>query len=239
MVPPVTEPTRSRGCTGAGYCSRMFQDPLSLVPYAVAAGGGYLEDVEAPRLVTAGLTLLQRSAPLVRALSGRSAAMCIPDGVATLLALAAGDGRAMHVLPPATNRAGIEQLAAQHGIGALFTCRAYADDLPDGMTVVLLDEAPWHAEVRSGERVQRVDLGSHHGVSLIGDTTTPGRDEPFVVVEGTLLTHEVVLREAREAVDQFGLTPVHSSKALRPFHSRDGLIRSLVAPLLAGGRVEV
>lgn len=217
----------------------MFQDPLSLVPYAIAAGGGYLQDVEAARLVTAGLTLLQRSAPLVRALSGRPAALLLPDGAATLLALAACDGRAAHLLAPDLPAEHVAHRVARYGIGAIFTNRASAERIPTSIAVVLLDDAPWHAEVRTPERTQRVDLGSHHGLELIGDTATPGRAEPFVVIDAVTLTHADVLHDAREAVERLGLTPVHSSRALRPFHTRDGLVLSLIAPLLAGGRVAV
>lgn len=217
----------------------MFQDPLSLVPYAIAAGGGHLEDVEASRLVTAGLTLLQRSAPLVRALTGRSAAVHLPDGAATLIGLSAAEGRAAHLLPIGTPAAVVASLAEAGEIGAVFTVRSWATELPGDVTQVLLDEAPWYAEIRSGDRVQRVDLGTHHGVELIGDTATPGREEPFVIIGGETLTHATVLREARAAVEAHGLTPVHATKALRPFSTRDGLIHSLIAPLLAGGRVTV
>ena len=51
-------------------------DPLALFPLALAAGSGRIGAVgvdvfDAPQLVAAGLTLLQRSAPLVRALANR------------------------------------------------------------------------------------------------------------------------------------------------------------------------
>lgn len=217
----------------------MFQDPLSLVPYAIAAGGGHLQDVEAARLVTAGLTLLQRSAPLVRALGSRSAALLLPDSAATLVALAACEGRCAHLLPTDIGADTAEALRQEHGIGAVFTVQTLAPRVPPSLPVVLLDEAPWRAVVRTPERVQQVDLGSHHGLDLIGDTATQGREEPFVVIEGVGLTHADVLREARDAVERLGLTPMHVSRTLRPFHTRDGLVLSLVAPLLAGGRVAI
>ena len=53
-----------------------MSDPLALLPLALAAGGGRIgvagdeHLLDAQQLVAAGLTLLQRSAPLVRALSG-------------------------------------------------------------------------------------------------------------------------------------------------------------------------
>jgi len=217
----------------------MFQDPLSLVPYAIAAGGGYLEDVAAARLVTAGLTLLQRSAPLVRSLSGKPAAMLVPDGLRTLIALAASEGRTIHLLPAEATTEALASLMTQYDIGAIFTTHAFDSQLPEAVTAVFLDEAPWNAEVRSDAQIRRVDLGTHHGLALVGDTATPGRDEPFVVVEGTPLTHAEVLHAARDAVARYGLTPAHCSQPLRPFWTRDGLILSLIAPLLAGGRVTI
>jgi hypothetical protein len=48
-------------------------DPLGLLPLAAAARGSEVNGVPAARLVAAGLTLLRRSAPLVRALRGRRA----------------------------------------------------------------------------------------------------------------------------------------------------------------------
>jgi hypothetical protein len=76
-------------------------DPLALLPLALAAGGGRIgqagadatDDSEAQQLVAAGLTLLQRSAPLVRALSGRRSAILLPTSPAYLTALAASEGR--------------------------------------------------------------------------------------------------------------------------------------------------
>ena len=62
-----------------------MSDPLALLPLALAAGAGRVGvagadagDYDAQQLVAAGLTLLQRSAPLVRALSGRRAAILLP-----------------------------------------------------------------------------------------------------------------------------------------------------------------
>jgi hypothetical protein len=46
---------------------------LDLLPLRAAAGGGSIDGLDATRLVAAGFTLLQRSAPLVRALAGKRA----------------------------------------------------------------------------------------------------------------------------------------------------------------------
>ncbi|NUR34387.1 MAG: hypothetical protein HOQ30_10285, partial [Gemmatimonadaceae bacterium] len=68
-----------------------MSDPLSLLPLALAAGGGRVNEHEAQQLVAAGLTLLQRSAPLVRALAGRRSAILLPTSSAILTALAASE----------------------------------------------------------------------------------------------------------------------------------------------------
>ena len=52
-----------------------MSNPLSVLPLAMAAHGGSLDDTRATQLVSAGLTLLQRSAPLARALYGKRAAL--------------------------------------------------------------------------------------------------------------------------------------------------------------------
>jgi hypothetical protein len=51
-----------------------MSNPLGVLPLAMAAHGGTLDDIPSAQLVAAGLTLLQRSAPLVRALYGKRAA---------------------------------------------------------------------------------------------------------------------------------------------------------------------
>ena len=61
-------------------------DPLSLLTLACAAAGGRVDDYEAAQLIAAGVTLLQRSAPLVRALSGRRSAILLPTSHAFLTA---------------------------------------------------------------------------------------------------------------------------------------------------------
>src|SRR5215208_2325860 len=74
--------------------------PLSLLPLAAAAGGGRVDEYEAQQLVAAGFTLLQRSAPLVRALAGRRAGILLPASPAFLTALAACEGRGAVLINP-------------------------------------------------------------------------------------------------------------------------------------------
>src|SRR5688500_8678157 len=75
-------------------------DPLGLLPLAAAAGRGTVNGVEAARLVAAGLTLLRRSAPLVRALHGRRAALLLPTTPAFFTGLAAAEGRGAVLVNP-------------------------------------------------------------------------------------------------------------------------------------------
>ena len=82
-----------------------MSDPLALLPLALAAGGGRIGAVggdafEAGQLVAAGLTLLQRSAPLVRALSGKRSAILLPTSPHYLTALAASEGRGAVLVNP-------------------------------------------------------------------------------------------------------------------------------------------
>src|SRR5919107_1181619 len=82
-------------------------DPLALLPLALAAGGGRVDQYETQQLVAAGLTLLQRCAPLVRALQGRRAAVLLPTSPAFVTALAAcvPDGTTTGLLDGARRRA--------------------------------------------------------------------------------------------------------------------------------------
>ena len=82
-----------------------MSDPLALLPIALAAGNGRIgaagdELFDAQQLVAAGLTLLQRSAPLVRALSGKRAAILLPTAPQYLTALAASEGRGAVLVNP-------------------------------------------------------------------------------------------------------------------------------------------
>lgn len=212
-------------------------DPLALLPFAIAAGGGRIGPLAASQLVAAGTTLLQRSAPLVRALAGRTAGILLPNGPAWLLALAASDGREAVVFDPAS---GQEELAAQcHtlGIGAVFTTRALASRLPAIVTRVLLDDAPATATVVLADREQTVDLGSHYGLDLVGDTGVEGTDEPCLrfPLSSTSLSHRDVLAAARTAMATFAYTPVDRTLPMSPLVTPSAVIHGLVAPLLAGG----
>jgi acyl-CoA synthetase (AMP-forming)/AMP-acid ligase II len=144
-------------------------DPLALVPLALAAGSGRIgaagaDAFDAPQLVAAGLTLLQRSAPLVRALSGKRAAILLPTSPQYLTALAASEGRGAVLVNPLASAVELEYQCRDANVGAVFTTTSLAARAPAGMPVVLLDDAPRAARVVTVDRTQDVDLGSHHGL---------------------------------------------------------------------------
>jgi long-chain acyl-CoA synthetase len=229
-------------------------NPLALLPLALAAGGGRLviadadpsSDFEAQQLVAAGLTLLQRSAPLVRALSGRRSAILLPTSPLFFTALAASDGRGAVLVNPLASPAEIAFQVADANVGAVFTTAALAKRLPAGLPFVLLDEAPRIARVVTPDRTQEVDLGSHHGLSLEGERDVAGRDEEAAIVYtsamygapvGAVLTHANLIANARSTMQAAANTAHDHVLALLPFAHLFGLTVSAAAPLLAGARV--
>ncbi|HKH94335.1 MAG TPA: AMP-binding protein, partial [Gemmatimonadaceae bacterium] len=184
-----------------------MSDPLALLPLALAAGAGRLgaagsDLYDAPQLVAAGLTLLQRSAPLVRALSGKRSALLLPTSPAYLTALAASEGRGAVLVNPLASPVEIAYQCRDANVGAVFTVAGLASRVPSGMPIVLLDEAPRTARVVTVDRTQDVDLGSHHGLSIEGERDVHGSDEEAVIVYtsamrgvplGAVLTHANML----------------------------------------------
>ncbi len=219
-----------------------MSDPLALLPLAIAAGGGHLGPFPAAQLAAAGLTLLQRSAPLVRTLAGKRSAILLPSGPAYLVALAASDGRGAVLLDQQASAESIAWQLADADVGAVFTQTALVPLLPDGFPIVLLDEAPRVARVIVPGRQMDVDLGSHHGLALAGDTATEGRDEDCIIAYAasgrrTVRTHRDVIAAGRAAVAELLLTPVDHVLSLLPCHDPDALAVCVAAPLLAGARV--
>jgi long-chain acyl-CoA synthetase len=221
-------------------------DPLGLLPIALAAGGGHVDGYEAQQLVAAGLTLLQRSAPLVRALERRRAAILLPTSPTFFTALAASEGRGAVLINPLASRAEIAYQIADASVGAAFTIASLADRLPPDTVRVLLDDAPRAARVIAGGVTRDIDLGSHHGLVLEGEADAPGaRDEAAVVytsaLSGTLLgarlTHANLLSNARATIEAGAMSREAQALAVLPFTHLFGLVVSGVAPLLAGGRV--
>lgn len=229
-------------------------DPLALLPYALAAAGGRVDGHDVTALVAAGVTLLQRSAPLVRALAGRRSAVLLPPGAAWLVALAASDGRALLVLdpldaaasgttgaPPATRlEPTMGATLKAHDIGAVFTNRALLPLMPPDVPYVLLDDAPRQAWVCANGRDSDVDLGTHFALDLIGDTHGEGSPEECLrfAKSGEVLTHAEILGAGRRAMHELRLTPLHRRVWTAVPTSREQFAHDVVAPLLVGGAVE-
>lgn len=223
-----------------------MSDPLSLLPLAIAAGGGRVNELEAQQLVAAGLTLLQRSAPLVRALAGRRSAILLPTSSAFLTALAASDGRGAVLVNPLAAAAEIAFQCADADVGAIFTTTAFAARLPADLPVVFLDDVPRAARVLAHGVRKDVDLGSHHGLALEGERDVAGRDEEAAIVYtsamrgtplGAVLTHANLLANARSTVSALANGVDDHVLALLPFSHLFGLTVTGAAPLLAGARI--
>ncbi len=223
-----------------------MSDPLSLLPLAAAAGDGRLGAYPAPQLVAAGLTLLQRCAPLVRALSGRRSAILLPACPAYLTALAASDGRGAVLINPLAAPAEIALQCRDAGVGAVFTVAALAPRVPDGVPLVLLDDAPRAARFVGGGVTRDVDLGSHHGLALAGERGAAGRDEEAAVVYtsgmagralGAVLSHRNLIANAWSTVEAVRQSAGDHVLALLPFSHLFGLTVTGTGPLFAGARV--
>lgn len=229
-----------------------MSNPLALLPLALASGGGRIgaagTDIvfDAPQLVAAGITLLQRSAPLVRALSGRRAAVLLPTSPAFVVALAASEGRGAVLVNPLASPVEIAFQCADADVGAVFTTSAFAERIPDGVVVVLLDDAPRAARVIAGGMAREVDLGSHHGLSLEGEHDAEGRDEEAAVVYtsamrgtplGAVLTHANLLANARSTIEALQMSAHDHVLALLPWSHLFGLTVTATAPMLVGARV--
>lgn len=221
-------------------------NPLSLLPVALAAGGGRVDGADAAGLVAAGFTLRQRSAPLVRAMTGRRSAILLPPSGAIVTALAASDGRGAVLLSPDASPDAIGGALRVAAVGAVFTTRALATQVPDGEhALVLLDDAPRRAIVRAHGAESVVDLGAHFGLDLEGEeddgsdeecvvTWAPGSDAP---PHGTVFSHRNLFALARGAVDAASLQKGDHVLWALPADDLAGLAFGMAGPLLAGARV--
>ena len=223
-----------------------MSDPLGLLPLAIAAGGGHVDGIEAQQLVAAGLTLLQRSASLVRALHRRRSAILLPTAPSFLAALAASEGRGAVLVNPLASRFEIAHQITDASVGAVFTIADLADRVPETTLRVLLDDAPRSARVLDRGAARTIDLGSHVGLTLEGETDVPGSREEAAVVYtsalagtplGARLTHDNLLSNARATVEAGRMDRAVHALAVLPFAHLFGLVVSGVAPLIAGGRV--
>lgn len=221
-------------------------DPLEFLPYALAAHRGTIDGFEAQQLVAAGLTLLQRSAPLVRALAGRRAAILAPTSPQFITALAACEGRGAVLVNPLAAPAEIAYQLADADAGAVFTTSAFADRIPAGVVRVLLDDAPRGARVLHAGGATDVDLGSHFGLDLAGNEDAPGAGEECAIVYtsamagrplGAILTHRNLIANARSTVAAAGQSADDHVLALLPWAHLFGLTVTASAPLFTGARV--
>ena len=221
-------------------------DPFALLPLAASSRGGSIDGIPAQALVAAGLTLLQRSAPLVRALAGRRSALLLPTSPAFLVALAASEGRGAVLMNPL---AAPPELAYQIGdanVGAVFTIADLAAQLPPEIPRVLLDDAPREATIAIGGTSRTIDLGSHYAFDVEGDPDAAGSPEEAVIVYtsamqgrplGAILTQRNLLANGRATLTAAALTGAEHVLAALPYSHLFGLVVSGVAPLLAGARI--
>ena len=187
-------------------------DPLAVLPLAAAAGGGRLDAHDASTLVASGLTLLRRSATLVRALQDRRSAILLPTSPAFLIALAASEGRGAVLINPLAAPAEIAYQMEDAGVGAVFTTEALASRLPADVPRVLLDDAPRSARVVAGGATAEIALAMAHrreALDLEGSTEVEGRDEEAAIVYtsamagrplGAIVTHRNLLSNARATI---------------------------------------
>ena len=221
-------------------------EPFSLLPLALASQGGRVDELEAQQLVAAGLTLLQRSAPLVRTLSGKRSGILLPTSPAFLTAIAASEGHGAVLVNPLAAPPEIAHQVSDARIGAMFTTTAFASAVPPGVPVVLLDDAPSNARVIVDGTSRDVDLGSHVGMSIEGDTDAPGRDDEAAIVYtsamagtplGAILSHRSLLANARSTIEAAAISSDDRVLAALPFSHLFGLTVTGSAPLLAGAQV--
>jgi long-chain acyl-CoA synthetase len=233
LIPPLDSPKR-------------MMNPLGLLPLAMAARGGSVDGVPASQLVAAGLTLLQRYAPLARALYGKRAALLLPTSPQFLVGLAASDGRGAVLLNPLAAPAELAYQLEDANVGAVFTIAALAGKLPVDLPRVLLDGAPRSATWQDGAKSLEIDLGSHVGLELEGDADGPDSEDEAAIVYtsamqgqplGAILTHHNLLSNARSTIVASALTAADHCFAVLPYSHLFGMTVTLSAPLLAGARV--
>lgn len=230
----------------AWFDSTTMSDPLAYLPLALAGANGTMNGVPVRRLVAAGVALLQRSAPLVRALHGHRSAILLPNAPQVLVALASSDGRAASLL---SERSTDEQLAnaiQSTDATVVFTISSLAHRLPTTVPRVLLDEAPERAVWISRDDARTLDLALHGGLRLEGEAEVEGADEDVLVANaddamgaalGTPITHRRLMECARATVARERLAARDHTLALAPYSQLFGLVVGGIAPLLAGGRV--
>ena len=217
-----------------------------MLPLAAASRGGAVDGIPAQALVAAGITLLQRSAPLVRSLAGKRSAILLPTSPAVYTAHAASEGRGAVLVNPLAAPREIAYQIDDADVGAVFTIAALADRLPDGVVRVLLDDSPRTAVIVAGGVSRTIDLGSHFPLELEGDPDAPGDPGEAAIVYtsamfgralGAVLTHQGLLANARATIDAGAVQGSETVLAALPFSHLFGFVVTGVAPLLAGANV--
>jgi acyl-CoA synthetase (AMP-forming)/AMP-acid ligase II len=230
-------------CFELSLFSPAMPNPLSLISLAAAARGGAIDGVEARQLVAAGVTLLQRCAPLVLELGMGSGAVLLPNSAHYLAALGACEGRAAILLDPEWESDDIAAVLEANGGRVVFTLERYGGAVRDEIAKVLLDELPGHVAFVHDGRRRRIDVGSHFGLSIEGDEESEGSDEEAIVARERKgeafrsFTHRELLAGARAALGAGSVGEGDEVMARLPFHEARGLVEGLLAPLLGGARV--
>jgi long-chain acyl-CoA synthetase len=172
--------------------------------------------------------------------------LLLPTSPAFITALAASDGRAAVLINTLAAPAEIAFQCRDANVGAIFTTSALAARVPDGIPLVLLDDAPRAARVLIDGRTHEVDLGSHHGLSITGERDVEGRDEEGVIIytsamrgtpAGAVLTHANLLANARSMVNVLAASSDDHVLAVLPYAHLFGLTVTGIVPLLVGSRV--
>ena len=183
---------------------------------------------------------------MVRASSGRRAAILLPTSPAFLTALGAAEGRGAVLVNPLAAPHEIAHQLRDADVGIVYTNATLAARLPAGTTHVLLDDAPRAARVVADGAERDVDLGSHVGIALEGEAGVAGRDEEAAIVYtsamagvplGAVLTHRNLLSNGWATVEAGGFVRDDHVLALLPFSHLFGLVVTGIAPLVTGARV--
>jgi hypothetical protein len=151
------------------------------------------------------------------------------------------------LLDPETPVTRLRELLTHGNARAVFTTRDLVERVGRDRPIVVLDEAPMVATALTGQAEVTIDLGSHFGLSLVGEQDAPGRDEECVVfydadatadARGTCVSHRDLLAALRQAArpssDRHG-----ASASTTPLTSIGSLaeLTALLAPLLNGDSV--
>ncbi|MCC6317858.1 MAG: hypothetical protein IT361_09220 [Gemmatimonadaceae bacterium] len=217
-------------------------DPLSLLPFGLAARDGVLDGWPARQLVAAGVGVLRAHAPVARALARRRSAMLLPVGPSVLVALAASDGRGALFLDPATGPAQVARELNTARVGAVFSTRSFANLLPDDLPRVLLDDAPASATFVTAASREQFDLSMHEGISIEGDPDAEGSTEELLLAfdeaaDPVSWSHRRAFGRVRAIVKTHGLRAIDRVLVMRASGDLHAFLDGEVSALAAGCRV--